>query len=72
MSAVMVMCPDTGRPVSTQIETEPGELRKLSQLAGRMRCPACGKEHIWLASAAWLAGEPHLVAAAQAKPAGLS
>ena len=66
MSAVMIRCPETGRAVSTQIETEAAVLRKLPRLAGRMTCPACGKEHIWLTSAAWLAGEPHLVDRVQA------
>jgi predicted RNA-binding Zn-ribbon protein involved in translation (DUF1610 family) len=63
MSAVMITCPQTGRAVSTEIETEAAVLRKLPSLAGRMICPACGKEHVWRTSAAWLAGEPHLVEA---------
>ena len=68
MSSVMIRCPNTGRPVSTAIETEPSVLRRLPKIAARMQCPACGQEHIWMTSSAWLAGEPRLVARAQ--PAG--
>ncbi len=61
MSSVMIKCPVTGRPVSTAIETEPSVLRQLPKIAARMRCPACGQEHVWMTSSAWLAGEPLLV-----------
>jgi hypothetical protein len=27
-----------------------------------MRCPACGRDHEWTVSSAWLSGEPRLVA----------
>jgi len=39
---------------------------RLPEVAGRMRCPDCGSEHIWWASEAWL-GEPTLVP----KPGGV-
>ena len=65
MSAVMIRCPVTGRAVSTAIETEPSTFRKLPMVPGRMHCPACGKEHAWTISSAWLAGEPQLVASAR-------
>ena len=61
MSLVMINCPKTGRPVSTQIETEASVFRRLPKVASRMHCPACGQEHIWMTSSAWLAGEPRLV-----------
>ena len=64
MSAVMIRCPVTGRPVSTAIETEPSVFRKLPEVAAHMRCPACGQDHAWTTSSAWLAGGPRLVAAA--------
>lgn len=54
MSAVMIRCPRTGRAVSTEIETEPSVFSRLPEVAGRMRCPDCGDEHIWRASEAWL------------------
>ncbi len=58
MSAVMIRCPVAGRPVSTGIETEPTVFRRLPKVAARIRCPACGQEHIWNTSVAWLAVEP--------------
>ena len=61
MSTVMIRCPNTGRSVSTAIEIEPVVLRRLPKIAARMLCPACGKEHTWLTSSAWLAGGPRLV-----------
>jgi hypothetical protein len=61
MSSVMIKCPNTGRSVSTAIETEPSVFRRLPKVASRMLCPACGQEHVWMTSSAWLAGEPKLV-----------
>ena len=60
MSSVMITCPNTGRPVSTAIETEPSVFRKLPKINARMVCPACGQEHVWAMSSAWLANEPRL------------
>ena len=61
MSSVMIKCPVTGRPVTTGIETEQTVFRRLPKVAGRMQCPACGQEHAWSVTAAWLAGEPRMV-----------
>ena len=61
MSSVMIRCPVTGRAVSTAIETEPSVFRMLPKVAARMHCPACGRDHVWTVSSAWLAGEPRLV-----------
>jgi hypothetical protein len=61
MSSIMIRCPNTGLAVSTAIEVEPGVFRKLRNMDARMQCPACGKEHSWTTSSAWLAGEPRLV-----------
>ena len=61
MSSVMIRCPATGRAVSTAIETEPAVFRKLPRIAARMQCPACGLEHVWMTSPAWLSGEPRAV-----------
>jgi predicted RNA-binding Zn-ribbon protein involved in translation (DUF1610 family) len=57
----MIKCPATGRAVSTAIEVESSVFRKLPKVAARMRCPACGQEHVWSTRNAWLAGEPQLV-----------
>ena len=61
MSSVMIECPATGEAVSTEIEIESSVFRRLPEVASRMRCPACGQEHVWLTSSAWLKGEPRLV-----------
>ena len=61
MSLVMIKCPVTGRAVSTAIETEPSSFRRLPKVTAQMRCPACGCDHEWTVSSAWLSGEPRLV-----------
>ena len=61
MSSVMIKCPTTGRAVSTAIETEPSVFNKLPNVAGRMRCPACGQEHVWAVHSAWLSDAPRPV-----------
>jgi predicted RNA-binding Zn-ribbon protein involved in translation (DUF1610 family) len=58
MSSVMIRCPNTGEAVSTAIETEPNVFRRLPKVAARMRCPACGEEHVWSTSSAWLGNDP--------------
>lgn len=54
MSAVMIRCPNTGRPVSTQIETEPSIFVCLPTVDSEMQCPLCGAEHVWTLRDAWL------------------
>lgn len=61
MSTVMIRCPSTGTAVSTEIETELGDFRRLPHIMAKMRCPACGQEHAWLTSSAWLEGTPRLL-----------
>ena len=61
MSSVMIRCPTTGRPVSTAIEMEPSVFNRLPDVAGRMRCPACGREHVWAVRSAWLSDAPRAV-----------
>jgi len=57
MSSVMIKCPTTGRSVSTSIETAAVVFRRLPDVPALMTCPACGQEHIWTTSGAWLAEE---------------
>jgi predicted RNA-binding Zn-ribbon protein involved in translation (DUF1610 family) len=65
MSSVMIKCPNTGSAVSTAIETEPSVFRVLPKTSARMVCPACGQEHVFSTSSAWLAGEPRMVETAR-------
>jgi hypothetical protein len=67
MSSVMIRCPATGQAVSTAIEVEPIVFRSLPKIAARMYCPACGKEHVWMTSSAWLAGGPRAVESPEQK-----
>lgn len=60
MSSVMIRCPFTGNEVSTAIEIEPGDFRRLPHIAAKMRCPACGQDHVWLTTSAWLEGAPRI------------
>jgi hypothetical protein len=55
MSAVMIRCPNTGRAISTQIETEAVVFRSLPHVDSRTACPACGHDHVWTKREAWLA-----------------
>ena len=63
MGAVMIRYPNTGRAVSTQIETEASEFRRLPLVRLRTICPICGQEHVWTRREAWLADAPSLPAA---------
>jgi len=55
MSVVMTRCPATGRPVSTGINTSSVIIDSLPDVGVRMRCPACGGEHVWRKRDTWLA-----------------
>ncbi len=58
MGTVMIRCPRTNRAVSTQIGTEVSVFERLPEVASRLRCPACGEEHVWTARDAWLSDAP--------------
>ncbi len=58
MGTVMIRCPRTDRAVSTQIDTEVSVFERLPEVASRIRCPACGEEHVWTAQDAWLSDAP--------------
>jgi len=55
MSAVMTRCPNTGRAVSTGITTASVHFDSLPDVGVRMRCSACGRDHLWRRRDAWLA-----------------
>jgi hypothetical protein len=56
MSVVMIRCPETGEEISTGIDTDSRTFRRLPHVASRLRCPACGKVHVWMKDRAWLNG----------------
>jgi hypothetical protein len=58
MAEVTIACPATGRFVSVGLEMKPTEFEKLGPKIFRMRCSACGSEHLWSFATAWLADSP--------------
>jgi len=65
MSLISIKCPRTGHPVPAAIETEPNVFRQLPSIDARMFSPACGRQHVWAVSSAWLSDELHMVEAAR-------
>src|SRR5262249_6439599 len=47
MGIVAIYCPRTGREVSTGVETDRDGFAKLRPIVQRMKCQACGSEHVW-------------------------
>jgi hypothetical protein len=55
VSVIMVKCPNTGRELSTGIETDRTGFDRLPSLLTYSRCPLCRLEHGWWKHEAWLA-----------------
>ena len=55
VSVIMVKCPNTGRELSTGIETDRAGFDRLPRLLTYSRCPLCRLEHAWWKREAWLA-----------------
>jgi len=55
VSVIMVKCPNTGRELSTGIETDQAGFDRLPRLLTYSRCPLCRLEHAWWKREAWLA-----------------
>jgi hypothetical protein len=55
MSMIATRCPQTGRAIATGIETDRSTFEELPDIPGKFRCPACGSQHEWCKSEAWLA-----------------
>ena len=52
MGTILFECPNTGRPVSTGIETEPISFCRLTETWLEVYCPLCKQFHgakVWLA-----------------------
>ena len=54
MGFVMIICPVTGRAVSTGIATEFATLQQAAAFQICTRCGACGGEHRWSPGDAWI------------------
>jgi hypothetical protein len=54
MGGVMISCPNTGKEISTGIETDPSSFESLPDVLTHSRCPMCGLEHAWWKGEAWL------------------
>jgi hypothetical protein len=65
VGALMIMCPNTGQPISTGIETDEYSLKQIVDVPTRTRCPLCGLDHRWWKREAWLADAPPQGLAAQ-------
>jgi hypothetical protein len=55
MADITIACPATGKFVATGSQMEPAEFEKLGPKISRIRCSACGSEHLWSRATAWLA-----------------
>ena len=55
--AILIKCPDTGKPVLTGLFMNKAAFLNLLIDARKVRCPHCGQIHIWRKKDAHLAGE---------------
>lgn len=68
MGVVVMRCPRTGREVGTGAEMEREAFEKLKPVIQRMRCPACGSEHVWSrGTARWRSSLPGAIGKANAE-----
>jgi hypothetical protein len=51
---IMIKCPATGKEVPVGIDTDEVSFRGIPNDTGIAKCPACGNEHEWKVSDAWL------------------
>jgi hypothetical protein len=58
VAPLFIMCPNTGQPVSTGIETDEYSLQQIADVLSRTHCPVCGLNHTWWKREAWLADQP--------------
>ena len=55
MSMIITRCPWTGQEIATGIDTDPSSFKCLPDIPADVHCPACGRQHPWRKSQAWLA-----------------
>jgi hypothetical protein len=54
MGAVMVKCPDTGRPIRTGMVADRDSFSATPVFFAKVHCPICKTEHEWFAKEAWV------------------
>jgi hypothetical protein len=47
MGVVTIRCPNTGRDVTTGIETDEANFQLFPDVLSRSHCPMCGLDHSW-------------------------
>jgi transposase-like protein len=47
MATIFTTCPNTGRAVSTGIETDAESFAAMPDVLTRVHCPHCGEQHNW-------------------------
>ena len=47
MAVITILCPRTGKQVSTGIETTRDNFEAMPMVSATMRCWVCGGEHTW-------------------------
>jgi hypothetical protein len=58
MGVVMIQCPNTGREISTGIETDRTSFNATPVFYARTYCRFCRAEHDWFARDAWVCDAP--------------
>lgn len=54
MARVMIMCPESKRPIYTHVSCTSSEFMDLPIVEATIRCPECGKLHRWTPADAYL------------------
>jgi predicted RNA-binding Zn-ribbon protein involved in translation (DUF1610 family) len=55
MEKLIFACPNTGQKVDVGVRSEIGTLLRIRTKKVRAECPACGQQHEWSVSEAFLA-----------------
>jgi hypothetical protein len=66
MASLLIRCPQTGKEVSTGIETDSANYALFPDALVYTHCPHCGLKHAWWHRDAWLDGEGSRDPAAEA------
>jgi hypothetical protein len=54
MHEIMITCPETGKAISTGVFSDSKSLALTPFFVSHVQCPACGGQHSWSKSDAWL------------------